>query len=604
MLQSLFNEEYNKMSLKWTEEVKRTHLCQELSAELEGQTVCLNGWLRAVRDHGQLLFLDLEDQSGLVQINCDIQKINQENLTYDSVLSVKGIVKKRPAHNQNDKIKTGAFELIAEDIQVLCSAKAPPFRRGDKVNENLALKYRYLDIRRQKKLRQNLETRHQVLALMRQELSKQNFCEIETPILYKSTPEGARDYLVPSRKHVGSFYALPQSPQTLKQLLMLSGFEKYFQVARCFRDEDLRANRQPEFSQLDIEMSFVDEKDIFKLTEHLVKVIWKAIKQEEIQDFPKISYQTALDRFGSDKPDLRNPLELKTIPKSWIQSSHLRALSSALNEESLAKALFIKGLELSRTESENLQKTVKALGGMGILWLQKKAGEWKSPIKNHLKESQLEELYKLAGGTEDGVCLISAGESDLVLMILSHFITFFGKERSLVDESKSKFLWVTDFPYFTFDSLLGKWTALHHPFTLAKIHSLEEFSESQNIKNIKAYSYDLVCNGQELAGGSLRIFNEELQRKIFSILGMKEKEIEENFGFFLEALSYGTPPHGGIAWGIERLLMILTQSESIREVMAFPKSSKGSCLMSDSPTSSNIETLTELGISFKKQKPS
>ena len=589
------------MSLKWTEEVKRTHLCQELSSELEGQTVCLNGWLRSVRDHGQLLFLDLEDQSGLVQVNCDTQKINPENLTYDSVLSVKGIIKKRPAHNQNDKIKTGAFELIAEHVQVLCSAKAPPFRKGDKVNENLALKYRYLDLRRQKKLRQNLETRHRVLALIRQELTKQNFCEIETPILYKSTPEGARDYLVPSRKHVGSFYALPQSPQTLKQLLILSGFEKYFQVARCFRDEDLRANRQPEFSQLDIEMSFINEKDIFKLTEHLVKAIWKEIKQEEIQDFPKISYQTALDRFGSDKPDLRNPLELKSIPQSWIQSSQIKALSSALNEDSLAKALFIKGLELSRTESENLQKTVKALGGMGILWLQKKAGEWKSPIKNHLKESQLEELYKLAGGEEDGVCLISAGESDLVHLILSHFITFFGKERSLVDESKSKFLWVTDFPYFTFDSLLGKWTALHHPFTLAKIHSLEEFSESQNIKNIKAYSYDLVCNGQELAGGSLRIFNEELQRKIFSILGMKEKEIEKNFGFFLEALSYGAPPHGGIAWGIERLLMILTQSENIREVMAFPKSSKGSCLMSESPTPSNIETLTELGISFKKQ---
>ena len=586
------------MKTAWDSSKKRTHFCGDISSKQEGQNICLNGWLKSVRNHGQILFLDLEDQSGLVQINCDSQKIKQENLSYDSVLYVKGLVKKRPADMQNEKIKTGEFEVIAEDIQVLCLAKTPPFRQGDKVNENLTLKYRYLDLRRQKRLRKNLETRHKVLSLVRQELSKKNFCEIETPILYKSTPEGARDFLVPSRKQVGRFYALPQSPQTLKQLLMISGFERYFQIAKCFRDEDLRSNRQPEFNQLDIEMSFIDTKDIFNLTEHLVKMIWKEIKQEDIQDFPQISYQEALDRFGTDKPDLRNPLELKSIPKSWIKSHNIKILTSALNEDNLAKALFIEGLELSRTQAENLQKRVKSLGGTGILWIQQKAGEWKSPIKKHLQESTLKELYELSGATGEGVCFISAGETDLVNLVLSDFINFFGKEQGLLDKSKDKFLWIINFPYFQFDALLGKWTALHHPFTLPKSSSLDALSNQ--IKNIQAESYDLVCNGEELAGGSLRIFNEDLQRKIFSILGLKEKEIEEKFGFFLEALRYGTPPHGGIAWGVDRLIMTLTQTESIRDVMAFPKTARGTCLMSDSPSPASIESLSELGLSVKK----
>lgn len=586
----------------WNSSKKRTHFCGNISLKEEGLEICLNGWLRSVRNHGQILFLDLEDQSGFIQINCSAQKIKEEDLTYDSVLFVRGLVKKRPPKMQNPKIKTGEIELLAKELEVLCSAKTPPFRQGDKVTENLALKYRYLDLRRQKKLRKNLEIRHKVLSLIRRELSNKDFCEIETPILYKSTPEGARDYLVPSRKHKGCFYALPQSPQTLKQLLMISGFEKYFQIAKCFRDEDLRANRQPEFSQLDIEMSFIDQKDIFNLTESLAKAIWKEIKQEEIQDFPQISYQSALDRFGTDKPDLRNPLELKTLSKPWIKSHNIKALSSALNEEGLAKALFIKGLELSRTQAEELQKEARSLGGAGILWIQKKAGEWKSPIKNLLKASNLEELYSLSGGYEEGVCLISAGVTETVNLILSRFISFFGKKQGLIDESKTKFLWVKDFPCFHFDPLIGRWTALHHPFTLPLISNggtdLNATLSPDEIKNIRACSYDLVCNGQELAGGSLRIFNETLQRRVFSLLGLTKKQMEENFGFFLEALRYGAPPHGGIAWGIERLIMILTNSENIREVMAFPKSSRGSCLMSDSPSPTGPENLAELSLSL------
>jgi len=590
------------MKTEWNSSKKRTHLCASLSLEQEGKEVRLNGWLRSTRDHGQILFIDLEDQSGLVQINCNTEKIKGllGYLNYDCTLFVKGIVKKRPPSMQNKKIKTGQIEVLAEEIEVLGTAKTPPFRKGDNVNENLTLKYRYLDLRRQKKLRENLKIRHKVLSLIRQELSQQDFLEIETPILYKSTPEGARDYLVPSRKQPGSFYALPQSPQTLKQLLMISGFEKYFQIAKCFRDEDLRANRQPEFSQLDIEMSFIEEQDIYQLTEHLVKSIWKEIKQEDIQDFPHMSYQEALDRFGTDKPDLRNPLELKTIPQSWLKSQDVKVLKSALNENSSAKALFIKGLELSRTQAEDLQKQVKSLAAEGVLWIQKKAGEWKSPIQKHLEASHLEELYSLSGGAEDGVCLIQSGETEFINVILSHFITFFGKQRQLIDESKTKFLWIKDFPYFYFDTSINKWTALHHPFTLPKLKSLDELSDPDQMKNIKARSYDLVCNGQELAGGSLRIFNEDIQRKIFSLLGMTKNETEKNFGFFLEALRYGAPPHGGIAWGIERLVMILTESESIREVMAFPKSARGTCLMSESPTPISIENLTELGLSIKR----
>ena len=530
------------MKTFWDTSKKRTHLCGSLSSAMEGQQVSLNGWLRSVRNHGQILFLDLQDQSGLVQINCDTEKIKQEGLTYDSILYVKGFVKKRPPKMQNEKLKTGEVEVIAEEIQVLSLAKTPPFRKGDQVNENLALKYRYLDLRRQKNLRHNLEVRHKVLSLIREELSKKNFCEIETPILYKSTPEGARDYLVPSRKQIGSFYALPQSPQTLKQLLMISGFEKYFQIAKCFRDEDLRANRQPEFSQLDIEMSFIDEKDIYQLTEHLVKVIWKEIKQEAIQDFPQMSYQSALDRFGTDKPDLRNPLELKKIPKDWIKTHNIKALSSALDEDSLAKSLFVKELELSRAEADNLQKQVKSLGGAGILWIQKKAGEWKSPIKNHLKESSLEKLYSLAGGEGEGVCLISAGESELMNLILSHLISFFGKEKNLIDESKTKFLWIKDFPYFHFDSLMNKWTALHHPFTLPQLNSLESLSEENQIKNIRALSYDLVCNGQELAGGSLRIFNENLQRKVFFYTWHERKRNRRKLWVFLRSFEIWNSP--------------------------------------------------------------
>ena len=589
----------------WDTSKKRTHLCGEITADFNEQNVTVNGWVKGLRDHGNLLFVDLKDESGFVQITFDSKDPKWtylKQLHYDCILTVKGQVKNRPANMQNKKIKTGEIEIIPEQMNILASAKTAPFRQGDNVNENLALKYRYLDFRRREDLKQNLKIRHSVLQIIQQELSRQGFYEIETPILYKSTPEGARDYLVPSRNQRGSFYALPQSPQTLKQLLMMAGWEKYFQIARCFRDEDLRSNRQPEFTQLDLEMSFIDEQDIKTLTENLIKKIWITIKKEKITEFPLLSYQEALNRFGTDKPDLRNPLELKIIDSKTIKDSQLKALSKALTESCVAKALFVPELPFSRSQADKLQKTAKSMGAEGLLWIQKTEKEFKSPVKKWTTDKTLQELYEKAGGLKEGVCFIICGEAPIVNTVFSHLITLFGKEQKLIDKSKTKFVWITDFPYFTFDSGIKKWTALHHPFSLPQEEGVKLLNEKStvNFTNIKARAYDLVCNGNELAGGSLRISEPELQRKIFSVLGLNEEQIQEQFGFFLEALSYGAPPHGGIAWGIERLIMLLTDSNNIKDVIAFPKSSSGSCLMSKAPSSIQAESLAELGLSIMR----
>ena len=598
-------DSFSTMKSHWNTTKKRTHRCGEILSDLKDRSVILNGWVKGLRDHGNLLFIDLWDESGLAQITCDTtdpQWKQAKQLHYDCILSVKGQVKARPENMQNKKIKTGEMEIIPQEMSLLASAKTAPFRQGDKVNENLALQYRYLDFRRRKDLKHNLKIRHEVLQIIRQELSLQGFYEIETPILYKSTPEGARDYLVPSRNQKGNFYALPQSPQTLKQILMMAGWEKYFQIARCFRDEDLRSNRQPEFTQLDLEMSFASEEDIKSLTEHLIKTIWKNIRKETITEFPVLSYQEALNRFGTDKPDLRNPLELKIIDSKLIQNLGLKVLLSALNEGGSAKSLFVPHLPFSRSRSDKLQKITKSMGAEGLLWIQNKDNEFKSPIKKWTTDKTLQSLYEQSGGQGDGVCFIICGESSIVNTVFSQLISLFGKEQNLIDESQTKFVWITDFPYFHFDPITKKWTAYHHPFTLPNKEGIPLLNDpiSSNLSQIQARAYDLVCNGHELAGGSLRIFEPELQKKVFSALGLNKQQMEEQFGFFLEALSYGAPPHGGIAWGIERLIMLLTGSNNIRDVVAFPKSSSGSCLMSKAPSATTTETLAELGLSIMR----
>ena len=593
------------MNSAWEKSKKRSHLCGTVDLNLEGQSITLNGWVKGLRDHGHLLFVDLCDESGCIQItfdSTDPQWKHTKQFHYDWVLSVHGQVKKRPENMQNKNLETGSIEIIPQKVLVLSSGKTAPFRKGDTVNESLALSYRYLDFRRRPDLKHNLKVRHNVLQIIRKELSQQNFYEIETPILYKSTPEGARDYLVPSRNQTGSFYALPQSPQTLKQLLMIGSWEKYFQIARCFRDEDLRSNRQPEFTQLDLEISFTDEEEIKALTEHLIKSIWSSIKKEHITKFPSLSYQEAMKRFGTDKPDLRNPLELKVIDSERIKKSGLKILLPALNDGFTAKTLFISQLPFSRSQADELQKTVQSMGAESLLWIQKKEKEFKSPVKKWTTDKILQELYEQAGGTSDGVCFISCGETDIVNTVLSHLISLFGKEQNLIKESESQFVWITDFPYFFYEPSLKKWTAKHHPFSLPKEEDIPLLNDKQNFSKIKARAYDLVCNGHELAGGSLRIFQPELQKEIFSALGLSEQEIQDQFGFFIEALSYGSPPHGGIAWGIERLIMILTGTDNIRDVMAFPKSANGSCLVSKAPSTIPIESLTELGLSIIRKK--
>lgn len=585
-------------------EKARTDYCGRINIKYKNQNVVIMGWVDTRRDHGGLVFVDVRDREGLVQVVLDPKLLdNAKNLKNEYVVAVEGTVVERPDNMKNKKIESGEIEIHATSLKILSEAETLPFLPNEKnVSEVLRLKYRYLEIR-SKHLTELLKLRHKVSQKMRSFLSGKDFYEVETPILYKSTPEGARDFLVPSRMHQGHFYALPQSPQTLKQLLMIGGIDRYFQIARCFRDEDLRADRQPEFTQLDIEMSFVTRKEIMALTEGLAEALWQEFRGQGIGDVPVFTYHESMDQYGNDKPDLRIPNKIIDIA-GLVSKIDFNVFKQALDQGGVVRSLGYKGVEsFSRSRLDKLTEAVKRVGVKGLVWIKvDEKGEIQSSIKKFLNDEFMTELRK-AHNLETGACtfFIVADEWKLVCESLSQLRLTLGKEEGLIDEAKDRFCWVVDFPLMEFDSKEGRWFSMHHPFTAPADEGYEILSEGREKEYGKVLSqaYDFVCNGNEIAGGSLRIFNPKIQKQIFRALNISEEEMQSRFGFFNEALTYGTPPHGGLAWGLDRLIMILGKTDAIRDVIAFPKTARGNCMMSDAPSAVDNDQLIELGIKLR-----
>lgn len=579
---------------------KRTTYAGKITEEYIGQTVTLNGWVQKRRDLGGLIFVDLRDREGVVQIvfNPDFSQEAlsvAEKIRSEYVIQVKGLVTKRDEKSINDKIKTGKVEVQVSEITILNESETPPFSITDMndIDENVRLKYRYIDLRRES-LAQTFKMRHQITRAVRNYLDEGEFYEVETPVLTKSTPEGARDYLVPSRVHDGEFYALPQSPQIFKQLLMIGGFDKYYQIVKCFRDEDLRADRQPEFTQIDIEMSFVDQEDVIKMNEGLMKRIMKDVKGIDITTpFPRMTYAEAMERYGIDKPDTRFGMELINLSE-LASKMDFKVFKSTVENGGEVKAIVVEdgAADYSRKDIDQLQSFASIYGAKGLAWVKVTEEGLNGPISKFFDEDITAELLNQTEAKAGDLVLFIADKKDVVAASLAHLRNKLGKDRGLIDPNKYNFLWVTDWPLFEYDDESERYVAAHHPFTAPKKEH-EEMLENDPT-NVEANAYDIVLNGFELGGGSIRIHKSELQEKMFKALGFTEEQAQEQFGFLIEAFKYGAPPHGGIALGLDRLVMLLSGRTNLRDTIAFPKTASASCLLTDAPSEVSTSQLHEL----------
>ena len=580
---------------------RRTHTCGELTSGNLGEEVCLNGWVNAVRFHGQIVFVDLRDRYGKTQIVYNQDNFNGDfelvkKLSMEDVLSVKGIVQERDQNSQNSNISTGEIEVIISEHEILNEAHPLPFIITDRnsAEENLRLKFRFLELRTNE-LQENIKVRHNTYQAVRTFLSDNNFFEVETPVLMKSTPEGARDYLVPSRIHNGKFYALPQSPQMYKQLLMISGFDRYFQIVKCFRDEDLRADRQPEFTQIDIEMSFVDENDIMKKCEELTRYIFNKVQNIDlIKPFPKMTYNDAMSKYGTDCPDLRYDLLLNDF-KPFSEKSEFKAFHSV---ESVMCIVVPGGAKYSRKDIDHYTEHVQRYKAKGLAWMKFSDGILTGGISKFFSDDLHSKITKKLNMDNGDILFIIGDDIKTTQLSLGALRIAIAKKEEYAKSNDFKPVWITDFPMFEYNQEDKRYHSLQHPFTQPKSNDLEKLKSSP--ESIPSKQYDLIINGYEVAGGSIRIHNSDMQKVIFDILGIDRKEANERFGFFIDALKYGTPPHGGIAFGFDRLVMLLAGTNNIRDVIAFPKTTSAMSLMDGAPSPVSKTQMKELGIQIKK----